>query len=151
MNGFGVLTNRKRAWIALIHSLVFLAIALHGFASPKSGIRHSAGTADFILVGIYLVVASILGWLVSLSRCSRERVYFALCAGSATFGLLRTLWGDASLPAAQPLRVILLSCAVTVCVLIVRSLSRTGREPVRDIHPTVASVPALPGENSSEE
>ena len=38
MNDFGVLTNRKRAVIALIHSVVFLGIAMHGFASPKSGI-----------------------------------------------------------------------------------------------------------------
>ena len=38
MNDFGVLTNRKRALIALIHSLVFLGIAMHGFASPKAGV-----------------------------------------------------------------------------------------------------------------
>jgi len=35
MNDFGVLNNRRRALIALIHSLVFLGIAMHGFASPR--------------------------------------------------------------------------------------------------------------------
>ena len=116
MNDFGVLNNRKRALIALIHSLVFLGIAVHGFASPKAGVllRGSSVTGDYILIGIYLTVASILAWLVSLALCAKERVYFALCASSATFGLLRTIFGDASLPAAQYMRVILLISAVVV-------------------------------------
>ena len=98
MNDFGVLNNRKRALIALIHSLVFLGIAIHGFASPKAGVllRGSGETGDFVLIGIYLTVASILAWLVSLARCAKERMYFGLCTGSATFGLLRTIFGDAS-------------------------------------------------------
>jgi len=125
MNDFGVLNSRKRALIALIHSVVFLGIAAHGFLSPKIGILRGPGLAgDFILIGIYLIVASILAWLVSLSRCAKERIYFALCASSATFGLLRTIFGDASIPAAQYLRVIMLSSAVAVGMLIVRSLPR---------------------------
>ena len=125
MNDFGVLNNRKRALIALIHSVVFLGIAGHGFLSPKAGIlRGSGATADFVLIGIYLVVASILTWLVSLSRCARERIYFALCACSATFGLVRTVFGDVSIPVAQYMRVVLLSSAVAVGILIVRSYSR---------------------------
>jgi len=131
MNDFGVLNSRKRALIALIHSLVFWGIAVHGFASPKAGILHGSGvTGDFILIAIYLVVASILAWLVSLSRCLWERVYFALCASSATFGLLRTIFGDGTLPAAQYLRVVMLSSAVAVGVLIVRVLSRPVSESV---------------------
>ena len=102
MNDFGVLNNRKRALIALIHSVVFLGIATHGFLSPKAGVLHGqGGTGDFILIAIYVVVASILAWLVSLSRCARERIYFAFCASSATFGLLRSIFGDPALPAAQ--------------------------------------------------
>jgi hypothetical protein len=130
MNDFGVLTNRKRAFVALIHSVVFLGIALHGFAAPKAGILHGpAPSSDFVLVVIYLVVSSILAWLVGISRCQRERVYFILCACSASFGLLRTVFGDATLPAAQYLRVILLSSAVGVGGLIVRSFSRPIAEP----------------------
>jgi len=131
MNDFGILTNRKRAIIALAHSVVFLGIAMHGFASPKAGILlhgREGAAADLILVAIYLVVASILAWLVSLAQCAKERVYFALCASSATFGLLRTLFGDGSLPAAQYLRVILLSSAVVVGASISRSFSRPEPE-----------------------
>jgi hypothetical protein len=132
MNDFGVLNNRKRALIALIHSLFFLGIAMHGFVSPKAGIlpHGSGGTGDFVLIGIYLTVASILAWLVSLARCARERVYFALCACSATSGLLRTIFGDAALAAAQYLRVLLLTSAVFVGTWIYRSFSRPVAEEV---------------------
>lgn len=125
MSEYGILTNRKRALIALIHSVVFLGVAMHGFVSPKPGILRGSGTlGDFVLIGIYLVVASILTWLVGISRCARERIYFALCAGSAASGLLRTILGDAAIPVAQYMRVLLLSCAVAVCLLIVRAFSR---------------------------
>jgi len=131
MNEFGVLNNRKRALIALIHSFVFLGIAIHGFISPKLGVLRGPGTiGDFILIGIYLVVASILAWLASLSRGVRERLYFALCASSATFGLLRTVFGDPAFPVAQYVRVIMLSSAVAVGILIVRNFSRTVPERV---------------------
>ena len=131
MNDFGVLNNRKRALIALIHSFVFLGIAIHGFASTKPGVlRGSAALGDLVLIGIYLVVASILAWLVSLSRCLRERAYFAMCATSATFGLLRTIFGDPSLPVAQYMRVIMLSSAVAVGIFILRNFSRPAPEQV---------------------
>ena len=131
MNEFGVLSNRKRALIALIHSIVFLAVAAHGFLSPKFGILHGTGaTADFVLIGIYVVVASILAWLVRISRCAWERIYFALCVSSATFGLLRSVFGDQSIPVAQYMRVIMLSSAVAVGILILRSFSRSVPEQI---------------------
>jgi len=125
MNDFGVLNSRKRALIALIHCVVFLGIAIHGFAAPKTGILHAAAAkGDLILIAIYLLVACILGWLVSLSRRTWERIYFSLCTGSASFGLLRTVFGDKNIPPAQYLRVILLSSAVALGFLIVRSFSQ---------------------------
>ena len=132
MNDFGVLSNRKRALIALIHSLVFWGIALHGFASPKTGVLlpGSGATGDFILIGIYLIVASILAWLVGIARCAKERVYFGLCATSPTFGLLRTIFGDAPVPAAQYMRVIMLTSAVMVGGWILRCFSRPARENI---------------------
>lgn len=131
MKDYGVLTNRKRALIALIHSVAFLGIATHGFISSKAGVLRGQGaTADFILIAIYLVVASILSWLVSLSRCARERIYFAFCACSATFGLLRTIFGDLAIPAAQYMRVVMLSSAVVVGTLIFRSFSRPVSQQV---------------------
>ena len=126
MNEFAVLTNRKRTLIALVHSVVFLGIALHGFASPKAAVvLHGSGAAFGVtLIAIYLTVASILSWLVRISRCATERLYFALCASSATFGLLRTIFGDESVPATQYLRVAMLTSAVAVGAWILRSFSR---------------------------
>ena len=129
---FAILTNRKRALIALIHSVVFLGIAFHGFASPKAGVLlpGRTPTSDIALIAIYLTVASILAWLVTISRCARERLYFALCASSATFGLLRTIFGDAAFPAAQYMRVIMLTSAIIIGALILRSFSRPLPETV---------------------
>ena len=126
MEEFAILTNRKRALIALAHSIVFLGIALGGFASPKAAASlHGQGAALTVtIILIYLTVTSILVWLVAISRCLRERLYFSLCACSATFGLVRAGFGDASLPAAQYLRVFMLSCAVLVGTRIFRSFSR---------------------------
>jgi hypothetical protein len=140
MNDFWVLANRKRAVIALIHSIVFLGMAFHGFVSPKAGVLHRSGArGDFALIAIYLVVASILVWLVSISRGLVERAYFALCAVSATSGLLRTIFGDDAVPPAQYLRVLMLSAAVGLGVLIVRSHSRPANVTV-----------TLPSEGSPE-
>jgi len=130
MNEFAVLTNRKRAVIALAHSIVFLGIASHGFVSPRAAAVFvgPGATLSIVLIVIYFTVASILAWLVSISRCARERVYFALCASSATFGLLRTIFGDATLPVAQYLRVAMLTSAVIVGAWIFRSFSRPAAE-----------------------
>src|SRR5947209_10306685 len=109
MDDFAILTNRKRAIIALAHSIVFLGVALSGFASPKHGLAHGHWfLSGGLLLLIYLTVGSILAWLTRLARCARERIYFAFCTSSATFGFLRTLFGDAALPAAQYLRVAML-------------------------------------------
>ncbi len=119
---FAILNNRKRALIALIHSVVFLGVAVHGFLAPKAGVLHGSGlVGDYVLLGIYSIVASILAWLVSISRGSTERLYFALCTCSASFGLLRTILGDPTLPAAQFLRVATLALAVAVGAWILRS------------------------------
>jgi len=137
MSESGVLTNRKRALIALIHSIVFLGIATHGFVAPKHGtLQGTDSIADFGLTGIYLVVAGILLWLVTLARGLRERAYFLLCAGSAASGLMRTVLGDVVLPPAQYSRVIFLSSAVVIGVLMVRSFPRV------DIRSQVGAMPS---------
>ena len=125
MDQFGVLTNRKRAVIALIHSIVFLGVAASGFVSPKVGTLHGNGTTgDFVLIGIYLIVSSILFWLITISRAAVERVYFAVCAVSAMSGLARTIFGDHAIPPAQYVRVVMLSTAVALGFGIVRGYSR---------------------------
>jgi hypothetical protein len=124
MTEFAILTNRKRALIALIHSVVFLGVAMHGFLSPKAGILHGSGiVGDYVLLAIYSIVASILAWLVGISRGVPERLYFALCTCSASFGLLRTIFGDHAIPAAQYMRVVMLGSAVAVGSWILRSYS----------------------------
>jgi len=129
MNEFAILTNRKRAVIALIHSVVFLGIAIHGFLAAKPGFLHGhAAVADIILAAIYFIVTSILAWLVSISRCMVERSYFLLCTGSASFGLLRTIVGDTALPVAQYFRVFFLTAAVLVGTWLVRSFSRLAAD-----------------------
>ena len=127
MNDFAILTNRRRALIALAHSVIFLGVALHGFAAPRGAASlHGSGAGlNLTVILIYVTVTSALLWLAVISRCLRERIYFIFCACSATFGLLRSVFGDATLPAAQYLRVTMLSSAVLMGTLIVRSLPRT--------------------------
>jgi hypothetical protein len=129
MTEFAILNSRKRALIALIHSVVFLGVATHGFLSPKAGLLHRSGTdSEFLLVMIYMTVTAVLAWLVGISRGLRERFYFALCTCSASFGLLRMIFGDASLPVAQYMRVTMLASAVAVGTWILRSFGTPAAE-----------------------
>ncbi len=124
MHDFGILTNRKRTRIALIHSVIFLLIAMRGAASsstvPAIWTRIPVPVSTIALVGIYLVVSTILIFLVRISRCAREKFYFALCATSASIGLLRYLFGDPALHAGLYIRVLLLTAAVITCTAILK-------------------------------
>jgi hypothetical protein len=125
MSRFAIINNRKRAVIALIHTVLFL-----GVAGVQLSISHAApfsshgqqAAKGIVLLTIYLVVTTVLLVLLGLSRCARERLYFACCAASATFGLVRIVLGD---PAwhANVLRVLLLFCAVIIGTGILRSHS----------------------------
>jgi hypothetical protein len=123
MGDFAILTNRKRAIVALVHSVVFLLIAFRQMiaAAPASGIWQPAvSTGTWILCSIFLVVSGILFWLFVISRARIEKIYFALCTISATSGLLRTAAGDQAFHAGLYIRVAMLVSAVLVGVLIVR-------------------------------
>ena len=78
------------------------------------------------MLGIYLVVSTILLILVRVSTCARERLYFAFCATSASFGLLRILLGDSHLFIAQYVRVGMLACAVLTGYIILRRHSEAS-------------------------
>lgn len=126
MNSYAILTNRKRAIIALIHSVVFLFIATRGMTSPPLTPIwiHAAGLAtSLIMLIIYLIVSTILWWLTRISRCFLERLYFGFCSLSASIGLLRSLFGDPPLHLAIIFRVLLLSCAVITGFVILREHS----------------------------
>lgn len=128
MGDFSILTNRKRAIVALVHSIVFLLIATRQMvvANPAAGIWvASVATGTWILCGILVIVSSILLWLFLISRGWMEKFYFGLCTVSATSGLLRTAFGDQAFHAGLYIRVVMLISAVLVGLLILRIHSRT--------------------------
>jgi hypothetical protein len=122
MHDFAIITNRKRAKIALAHSVVFWLIALRGAASASVltpiWTKSPVPTPTILLVAIYLIVATVLTQLVRVSRCTREKLYFGFCAISASIGLLRYLFGDPVLHAGSYLRALLLTCAVVTGTII---------------------------------
>jgi hypothetical protein len=123
MNGFAIINNRKRAIIALIHSVFFLGVAgaqlAISHAAPFSA-RGEKLAVGISLLTIYIIVTTVLLILLRFSRCTREKLYFAFCAASAAFGLVRILLGDPVLHA-NVLRVLLLFCAVVIGTGILRS------------------------------
>jgi len=127
MGDFSILTNRKRAIVALVHSIVFLLIATRQMiaANPAAGIWVApVSTGTWVLCGIFVIVSSILLWLFLISRGWMEKFYFGLCTVSATSGLLRTVFGDQAFHAGLYIRVVMLVSAVLVGLLIVRIHSR---------------------------
>ena len=71
MGGFSILTNRKRAIVALVHSVVFLLIAVRQMvaAQPSTGIwvASTVSRGTWILCGIFAIVSAILFWLLVIS------------------------------------------------------------------------------------
>jgi Na+/melibiose symporter-like transporter len=124
---FAIINNRKRAIIALVHSVFFLGVAAVqlaiSHATPFS-VRGEKVVAGAILLGIYVIVTTVLLVLLRFSRCTTERLYFALCSASAAFGLVRILLGDPVLHA-NVLRVLLLGAAVIIGTGILRTHSAT--------------------------
>jgi hypothetical protein len=125
MRRFSILTNRKRAIVALVHSVVFLLVAVRQMvaATPAAGIwiTSAVSRGTWILCAIFAVVSAILLWLYVISRGWMEKIYFAFCTVSATSGLVRTAAGDQTFHAALYIRVIMLISAVLVGLLIVRT------------------------------
>jgi len=125
MDSFAIITNRKRAIIALAHSVFFL-----GIAGAQLAMSHAAAfsihgekmTGRLILLAIYIIVTTVLVALLLASHCTKEKLYFAFCAAGAGFGLVRILLGDPVLHA-NVLRVLLLGCAVLTGTVILRKHS----------------------------
>jgi hypothetical protein len=136
MGEFSILTNRKRAIVALVHSVVFLLIALRQMVvvSPATGIWLGSPVprSTWILCGIFAVVSAILFYLLAISRGWVEKFYFALCTASAMSGLLRTAAGDQVFHAALYIRVIMLASAILVGFMIVQTHSRREVEYAED-------------------
>lgn len=134
---YAILTNRNRALVALAHSVVFLLIALHSLAIAAAltpiWTKGSALAGPVAVVCVYFIVSSVLIWLVAISRCAKEKLYFGFCASSATLGLLRSVLGDPGL--GLYLRAVMLICAVLTGVVIVRGHSRAAALPVGEAPP----------------
>ena len=132
MGGFSILTNRKRAIVALVHSVIFLLIAVRQMvaATPVDGVwvPSAVRPGTWILCAIFAVVSSILLWLLIISRGWMEKIYFGFCTVSASSGLLRTAAGDQAFHAGLYIRVVMLVSAVLVGLLIVRRHSRANSQ-----------------------
>ena len=136
MDEFSILTNRKRAIVALVHSVVFLLVALRQMlaVTPAVGIwlASSVAASTWILCGILTIVSAILLCLFAISRGWMEKVYFGFCTASATSGLLRTAAGDQAFHAALYVRVIMLAGAILVGFMIVYAHSQRDMEYADD-------------------
>jgi hypothetical protein len=122
VKSFAIITNRKRAIIALIHSVFFLLVAAVQLVLSRASalsLHREGSTGAVILLCIYLVVTTVLVVLLSFSAGRKEKLYFAFCACSAVFGLVRIVLGDPVLHA-NVMRVIFLSCAVLTGTVILR-------------------------------
>ncbi len=136
MDEFSILTNRKRAIVALVHSVVFLVVALRQMlaVNPAAGVwlTSSVPPSTWILCGIFTIVSAILLWLFAISRGWMEKVYFGFCAASAASGLLRTAAGDQTFHAALYIRVIMLAGAILIGFMIVYAHSQRDVEYTND-------------------
>jgi len=122
MHSFSILNSRKRAIIALIHTVVFLFVAALQAALSHTrafSLHDNKVVGGVVLLTIYTIVTTVLLILLRYATHSSERLYFTLCAMSAAFGLLRVLLGDPALHAGI-IRVCLLSAAVIVGLAILR-------------------------------
>src|SRR5271169_5712194 len=132
MDRFAIITNRKRAIIALIHSVFFLGVAALQLAISRAqafSIHREKIAGGIVLLAIYVIVTTVLLVLLRYSHCAKERLYFAFCAASAAFGLVRILLGDPVLHA-NVARVLLLFCAVLTGALILRRHSASAADQV---------------------
>src|SRR3954452_179790 len=126
MNSYGILNSRKRAIIALMHTIVFSALAFYQLVTnqhPVGLLLASRGRlgGPIALTTIYLIVTVVLLILWRYARCAVERIYFSLCATSAAIGLLRAVAGDATGYTELAMRFLLLGCAVITGTLILRN------------------------------
>ena len=132
MDRFAIITNRKRAIIALVHSVFFLGVAGLQLAISHAeafSIHRERIAGSIVLLTIYVIVTTVLLVLLRYSHCAKEKLYFAFCAASAAFGLVRILLGDPVLHA-NVARVLLLFCAVLIGTVILRNHSAVAKNHV---------------------
>jgi hypothetical protein len=124
MRRYVILSNRKRVIIALVHTVAFLLLAVYTGLLLVRPLHAGSPASGWIIAGVYVAVTTALLVLAAISGNAIERIYFALCATSAGFGLARQILGDAGIPAAVYVRVAMLACAVATGVAILREHRR---------------------------
>src|ERR1039458_4308896 len=105
MPRYVILTNRKRAIVALVHSVAFLGIAFYGVISVVRPLGAASPASAWTVAGVYVVVTSALAVLAAISGNWCERLSFAVCPPSATFALLRQILGDPPMHCAVYVRI----------------------------------------------
>ena len=125
MERFRILNSRKRAVVALVHSVGFGLFAgyqlmINHHPMPLVGATAGHVTGPAILTAIYFIVTTVLLVLVVASRGPIEKLYFAFCSTSAGVGLFRVVVGDPTLYAGNLVRVLMLGCAALTGMLILR-------------------------------
>jgi len=120
MKRYAILTNRKRTIIALVHTVVFLAVAAFGVLTVVRPLHAASPVSAWTLVAVYTIVSTVLLVLAGVSGNGVERLYFACCATSAVFGLLRQVFGDQQMFVAVYIRVVMLACAVVTGLSILK-------------------------------
>jgi hypothetical protein len=123
MSQYVILTNRKRAIIALVHTVAFLGLAALTGMLTVHALGPGSPASAWTMATVYVLVSLVLLVLTAFSGNAGERIYFSLCAASAGFGLARQLLGDGQIHAAVYARVLLLICAAVTCVMILRAHS----------------------------
>jgi hypothetical protein len=126
MGRYVILTNRKRAIVALVHTVVFLTVAMYGMLLVVRPLAVNSPRSAWIMTAVYAVVTSILLVLAAFSGNGIERIYFAFCTTSAAFGLARQILGDPLMYAAVYIRVAMLACAVATGIVILRRHTQPG-------------------------
>jgi hypothetical protein len=121
---YSILNSRKRAIIALVHSIAFGLLALYQLITryhpvPLVAAPHAGGA--IALATIYLLVTGVLLVLARYSRARLEKLYFGCCATSAGVGLWRVTLGDPTVHLGSVVRVLMLGCAVIVGTMILRT------------------------------
>ena len=132
MERYVILTNRKRAIVALVHTVVFLTVAMYGMLMVVRPLAMNSPAAAWVMTAVYAVVTSILLVLAAFAGNGIERMYFAFCTTSAGFGLARQILGDGRMYAAVYIRVAMLACAVAAGIVILRrhGLSDRRQKPI---------------------
>jgi len=116
-----ILTNRKRAIVAFVHSVAFLILALCTLATVVRPLRMASPPSAWIMFSVYFTVSAVLLTLTAFSGRGIERLYFGLCTASASFGFARQILGDPRMHAAVYIRVAMLACAVAAVASIARA------------------------------